>query len=60
MTEEQLVLCRINNNRILKPIRKMRKRDGAVRKTEAGRGIIHAQDEAAGRDGAGTDVADKA
>ena len=38
----------------------MRQRDGAVRKTEAGRGIVHAQDEAAGWNGAGTDVADKA
>ena len=38
----------------------MRQRDGAVRKTEAGRGIIHAQDEAAGRDGAGADVTDNA
>ena len=38
----------------------MRQRDGAVRKTEAGRGIFHAQGEAAGRDGAGADVTDKA
>ena len=38
----------------------MRQRNGAVRKMEAGWGIVHAQDEAAGRDGVGADVADKA
>ena len=38
----------------------MRQRDGAVRKTKAGRGIVHAQGETAGRDGAGADVTDKA
>lgn len=38
----------------------MRQRDGAVRKTKAGRGIVHAQGEAAGRDGAGADVTEKA
>lgn len=38
----------------------MRQRNGAVRKTEAGRGIVHAEGETAGGNGAGTDVADKA
>ena len=60
MAEEQFVLCRINTHRILKPLRDMRQRDGAVRKTEAGWGIVHAQGETAGGNGAGTDVADKA
>ena len=38
----------------------MRQRNGAVRKMEAGWGIVHAQGETAGRDGAGADVTDKA
>ena len=38
----------------------MRQGNGTVRKTEAGWGIVHAEGETAGRDGAGTDVADKA
>ena len=38
----------------------MRQWNGVVREMEAGWGIVHAQGETAGRDGAGADVTDKA
>ena len=38
----------------------MRQGNGIVREMEAGWGIVHAQGETAGGNGAGTDVADKA